>query len=125
MAHSTLHFAAGMAVASVFTLPPLLAAWWRRRPLARPFARWCLTSYAVGIFAVVPGILRRLGVPDAICDHPRMNIFLLYPWINDVKPGAVTSGPLIMGAMLGGQYLLLLAALMLARRRLTQRNPRL
>lgn len=115
MAHSTLHFALGMAVGSIPTLPPLLAAWARSKPLAPRFTRWFAASFGVGLYAVAPAVLRQLGVPDAICDHPAMNVFLLYPWINIVKPGAITSGPLILGAMLGGQYALLIAALAHAR----------
>lgn len=111
MAHATLHFAVGMAVGSAIAVPPLLAAWVRGRPLAAPFARWFAISYAVGTYAVAPGLLRRAGVPDCICDHPGMNVFLLYPWINDVKPGAVTMGPLVLGAFLGAQYGLLVLAL--------------
>lgn len=118
MAHSTLHVAAGMAVATVVTLPPVLAAWRRGRPLSPPFARWFLACYAAGTYAVVPGILRRLGVPDAVCDAPIMNIFLFYPWINIIKPGGITMGPLVLGAFLGFQYLLLIAAL------ITRRRPR-
>jgi hypothetical protein len=121
MAHSTLHFALGMAVGSIPMLPPLLSAWARTKPLAPPFARWFAVSYGVGLFAVVPALLRNLGVPDALCDHPAMNVFLFYPWINIAKPGAITSGPLILGAILGGQYALLLAAL--AHTRWRHRQP--
>ena len=112
MAHSTLHFAVGMVVGSACTVPPLLSAWARQHPLHPPFARWFLSSCAVGLYAALPGLLRHLGVPDAVCDSPWMNVFLLYHEINVVKPGAVTSGPLIMGAILGGQYALLIAALL-------------
>ncbi len=116
MAHSTLHFAAGLALGSAATLPPLLKAWARGNTLAPQFARMFAISYATGIYAVIPAILRHLGVPDAICDAPIMNIFLLYPWINIVKPGAITSGPLILGALLGMQYAILLLALIWVKR---------
>jgi hypothetical protein len=100
-----------MAVGSLFTVPPLLTAWLRKAPLASQFSRWFIASYAVGVYATIPGILRRLGAPDSLCDGWWMNVFLFYPWINEVKPGAETMGPLVLGACLGGQYLLLLCAL--------------
>ncbi|MCE9614020.1 MAG: hypothetical protein K8T26_07055 [Lentisphaerae bacterium] len=117
MAHSTLHFAVGMALGTAVSLPPLIADWTRRRPLAPRFARWFVVSYATGTYAVIPAILRQLGVHDAICDGPWMNVFLLYPWMNAVKPGAVTSGPLALGALLGFQYLLLILAIAWTRHR--------
>ncbi|MDA0578132.1 MAG: hypothetical protein O3B24_08535 [Verrucomicrobia bacterium] len=115
MAHSTLHFAAGLAIGSAAALPPLLCAWHRGQQLAPAFARWFAIGYATGTFAVVPAILRNLGVPDAICDGPWMNVFLLYPWMNAVKPGAVTMGPLVLATILGAQYALLIAALVWTR----------
>jgi hypothetical protein len=111
MAHSALHFSFGMAVGSVFTIPPLVKAWFGKARLSPHFARWFIVSYAAGVYATMPGILRRLGLPDATCDAWWMNVFLLYPWINEIKPGAETMGPLLLGACLGGQYLLLLVAL--------------
>jgi hypothetical protein len=117
MAHSTLHFAAGMAVGSAVTLPPLLIAWARGEQLSRHFTRAFAASYAAGVYAVVPAILRNLGVPDAVCDGRWMNVFLLYPWINAVKPGATTMGPLVLGACLAAQYGMLILALARARMR--------
>jgi hypothetical protein len=117
MAHSTLHFAAGMAVGSAAALPPLLAAWRSGRRLAPPFARWFVVTYTAGAFAVIPGALRQLGVPDAVCDGPWMNVFFFYHWINALKPGGQTMGPLVLGAMLGVQYALLVAAVARPRRR--------
>jgi hypothetical protein len=45
-----------------------------------------------------------------------MNIFVIYPILNDIKPGGITLGPLLLGACLGTQYLLLVAALWHTRR---------
>jgi hypothetical protein len=117
MAHSTLHFSAGWILGSIFTAPSLARAWAGRQHLSLRFRNWFLVSYAMGIYAVMPGILRRLGVPDAVCDGWWMNIFVLYPLINDIKRGAVTSGPLMLGACLGFQYVLLVAAVWRCRRR--------
>ncbi|MDA0991434.1 MAG: hypothetical protein O3A51_11870 [Verrucomicrobia bacterium] len=117
MAHSTLHFTIGALVGSGLALPTLCRAWFAKRPWSFAFKRWFVWSAVWGTVAVLPGLLRRLGVPDAICDGPWMNICLLYPWINSVKPGGETMGPLMLGAFLGCQYLALVAALAWMQRR--------
>ena len=124
MAHSTLHFSFGMVIGSLFALPAYFGAWLKERRPSIFFKQWILWSYAAGTYAVIPGILRRCGVDDAICDAAWMNVFLLYPWMNAVKPGAETMGPLVLGALLGGQYLVLLFALAGALRRRRQDDSR-
>lgn len=122
MAHSSLHFAFGMSLGSLVTVPPLLCAWARREPLSAKFRNWFLASYAAGSFAVIPGVMRRLGVSDAVCDGWWMNIFLLYPAINHIKDGGMTMGPLLMGGILGVQYLALIIALAVQLRRQQRKN---
>jgi len=110
MAHSTLHFSLGWMAGTAFAAPALLRAWISGRRLSPHFRRWFLASYLSGIYAVTPGILRRIGVPDGICDGWWMNVFVLYPLVNAWKSGAVTMGPLVLGACLGIQYVALVAA---------------
>lgn len=111
MAHATLHFTVGMAAGTVIAAPYLISSVWRGRALAGPFRFWLLASYAGGIYAVVPALLRRLGMSEAICSGWSMNIFLFHPWITQVKPGGETMGPLLLGAMLAFQYWTLILAL--------------
>lgn len=117
MAHSAMHFSLGMIVASAFSLPPLVRAWQRGRLLSGAFLRWFVLSGAMGAYAVLPGVLRRCGVPDRVCDGWWMNVFLFYPWLNRVKPGAMTSGPLLLGLCLALYYGVLVAAIVTQRRR--------
>lgn len=117
MAHSTLHFSLGMVAGSALTLPALLAAWRRGRPLAMKFLRWLTLSWALGALAVVPGFLGRMGVPSHVCDAWWMNVFLFYPLLNALKKGGDTMGPIILSACFAGQYLLLLSALYARTRR--------
>ena len=112
MAHSALHFSAGMALGTVAALPPLVRRAARGEiTLSRSFTVWFAASYACGAWAIVPALLRRLGVPEGVCDSAWMNVFFLHPWLNRVKPGGATMGPLVLAAFLGAQYLCLLAAL--------------
>jgi hypothetical protein len=117
MAHSSLHFALGMAAGAAASARPLLRAWLRDEPVSGPFRRWFLTSLAGGTFAVFPSILGRLGVPPPVCESPLMNVFLLHHWIDRVKPGATTMGPILLGAAFAAQYALLVLAVFRAGRR--------
>ncbi len=116
MAHSSLHFSVGWVVGSLCSLPLSRRMLRKGRRLSAAFRVWFVVSYAVGIYAAFPGILRRLGVQDAVCDGWWMNVFLLYPFLNEVKPGAVTMGPIVMGACLGLQYAALVAAVWYVKR---------
>jgi len=116
MAHSALHFAIGMAAGSACAAAPLLRAWRSGLPVARPYFRWFAASLAGGAFAVTPSLLRRIGLPEAVCESAWMNVFLLHPLINRLKPGGITMGPLLMGAAFAAQYAVLLLALFRARR---------
>lgn len=108
MAHSTVHFSVGMITGIACGAPLLLRAWRECQRVAQRATQWLLLAWALGIFAEFPGILRRLRVPDQICDGPWMNIFLLYPLINEAKPGGQTMGPILMAMLFGCQYALLL-----------------
>jgi hypothetical protein len=121
MAHSAIHFSVGMAVAAAAAMPTLLRGWQRDEPLAERLRRWFAWSLAAGTFAVFPAILRRLGVPAAVCEAGWANLFLFHPLINRLKPGGETMGPLLLGAGLAFHYAVLLAAVLRARRRATRR----
>lgn len=111
MAHSSLHFAFGMTLGSLISAPRFVRALRNREALSGHFRYWFIASYAAGTFAIIPGVLRRLGASNALCDGWWMNLFLFYPTINALKAGGQTMGPLLMGAILGLQYLSLVLAL--------------
>ena len=119
MAHSALHFSLGMAVASLFCLPSLLRAWRARARLAAPFLKWILLTWALGIYAVIPGILRRLGAAEAVCDGEWMNIFLFYPALNALIPRGTILGIFAIALAFSLQYFILVAAI----RRQSQSPP--
>ena len=111
MAHAAIHATAGVAVATVAMLPPLARAWWRGRPLAAHFRNWLLTAGVLAVYAVMPALFRRAGVPEAWCRSPWMNIFLFHPWIAAARPGGGTVGPLMLAAWVIFPYSLMLAAI--------------
>lgn len=124
MAQSTLHFGIGMICATAFTIKPVLQAWLaakggrqssaavegRSTPtMSTVIARWCLWSYAAGLFAVLPAIARRFtGIEPT---RPLWNVFLAYPLIDRLPLPSIILGELVMGTILASQYAILLLAI--------------
>jgi len=110
-ADASVHFALGMAVGSAIGLPPLLRDWAHYRPLSGGFGKWLLLSYGIGLYAIAPSVLRKLGLPEAFSAHLLMNIFLLHPLIDRLRPGGKLVGGGLITAMATAQYGLLLLAI--------------
>ena len=113
MAAATLHFAAGMAVGTAMTAPALRRAWRDRHPLARLMLRAILLVYGLGIYAMTPNLLRRIGCPENICTAWWTNLFLFHRAICCFWKGGRKLGEAAIGALGVLQY----AALLLAVRR--------
>ncbi len=110
MMHSTLHFSLGMVVGTALTCRPLLDAWQRKAPVAAHLRRWLVIAYGLGVYAIVPNLLRRAGVPHEVCEAWFMNIFLLSPLLNRLVQGGTIYGPFVMGSLMLSQYATLLLA---------------
>jgi hypothetical protein len=117
MAHSVFHLAVGVAAGGALLAPHVAGAWLRGRPLASPVARLLVVSYALGVLAVVPNLLARLGVAPTALDAPWMNVFVLHPLIDTWERGGLLIGELAIAAMFIGHYALILAAIAARRRR--------
>ena len=111
MAQSTLHFALGMIAGTAMSFPPLLRARLAGAKLSRHFTGWFLLAYGLGIYAIVPSLLRRAGVPDAVCDGWWMNLFLFHPLLDRLKDGGILLGEILVASGFILQYSLLLAAI--------------
>ena len=81
------------------------------RPCSRLLAQWIFLSYGLGVYAVVPSLLRKAGIPEAICHHPMMNVFLLHPAIDAWRPGGMLIGQLLLVGLFSSQYAALLVAI--------------
>jgi len=99
--------AAGTAVAA----PRLWRQWRARRPMAAAIRRWLLWSYGLGLYAVIPNILLRCGLPDALCRAWWANVFLLHPLLDAMGAGGMYKGAAATAALFATQYLLILAAI--------------
>ncbi len=111
MMHSTLHFSLGMVIGAGLSYRPLREAWRRRAPVAPLLRRWLVVSYGLGLYAIVPNLLRRAGVAHDLCEAWFMNIFLFSSALNHLVQGGNIYGPFVMGLLVVSQYVTLLWAL--------------
>ncbi len=119
MAHTALHFAIGLAVGSAVAAPSVLRALAGRPQTASllPLTRMVLLAWTLGLWAVVPNILRALGMPESFCGGWWMNVFLLHPTLDRLVAGGTLIGGILLAAVLAGQYGLIVLAIALARHR--------
>ena len=111
MTHPTIHFAVGCFAATLLMLPPLCRDGLYGRPLAARFRRWFLVSGALGLVAVIPSLLGRLGLPEPWIRSVWMNVFLLHPWVTEIKSGGAAVGPALLTAWIAFAYGLVLIAI--------------
>lgn len=124
MAHTVLHFAAGLGLGMILAAPALgraLRDAARRRPgthtpLSAPLARLLAGAWELGLFAIIPNILRAMAMPERFCAGGWMNLFLLHPLLDRWVTGGTVIGGFLMVAALSSQYGLLLLAICLTRR---------
>jgi hypothetical protein len=117
MAHANLHMAAGMAAATAVMVWPVLKAWRAEAPLARPVAWMLLSSYALGLWAIVPNLVTSAGLPAGIHQAWWANVFLGHALIDRRNDGGLLVGELVMVAVLAFHYATLVAAMARARKR--------
>lgn len=111
MADRLLHFAVGMTLGVAVFLPAVCHAWQRNAYLSRSVGRMILASLGLGGFAVIPSVLARLGLPVAFCRGWWMNVFVLHPLLDRLRPGGMLIGEVATIALFCCQYVLILIAL--------------
>jgi len=109
MAHSAIHFSVGMIVGTIITLKPLICAWRCGGRLAGRLAKALTTSYALGLYAILPSLLRHFGLSERYAGAWWMNAFLLHPLLSKLKAGGTVLGPVVLSLCFAAQYLCLLA----------------
>lgn len=123
MAHAALHFAAGLAVGMALQSPRLRTALTAGRNIAPTVMRWLGISWGLGLWAIIPSLLRYAGVPESFCGGWWMNLFLFHPLLNHYGPHATIIGAVAFVAGFGFQYAVILAAIVRCRSAGKQ-NPR-
>lgn len=121
MAHSALHFSAGLLAGMTVFAPAVAVAFQRRRGLSRTVGRWIAVSWALGFFAIVPSLLHAAGAPPSFYGGWWMNLFFFHPLLNRLDRGGYLVGAALMGLCFAAQYVVLLAAIV----RMSQRRVQL
>ncbi|MEI6788979.1 MAG: hypothetical protein WCL49_10935 [bacterium] len=111
MAHAALHFAIGLAAGMATQAPRLKQAWTKGKNVAPTVLRWLVVSWSLGVWAIVPSLLRYAGVPEGFCNGWWMNLFLLHPLINQFGPHGTIIGAVAFVIGFTFQYALILAAI--------------
>ncbi len=116
MAESIFHFAVGFAAGTVLFLPALVRRFRTHSKMSAFFVRWVATAFGLGGFAVVPGLLGRMGLPASRLADWWMNIFVLYPFLNSIKKGGFIVGTSVVIACATLMYGALLLAILMAKK---------
>lgn len=116
MAHSALHFSLGMILGTGLFLPRVFRVWKKSTNMARPYARWLVGSAVLGVYAIVPSLLRRIGLSDHFCEGWWMNLFLLHAALQKMKAGGEIFAQALIFFLFAVQYVALLAAIRRIRR---------
>ena len=114
MADSTIHFAAGLAVGTCIFLPTIIRKIRSGEKTAAAVGQMLATSYALAAFSITPNLLRHAGLPEFFCSGWWMNLFLLNPVLDKIKPGGMLVGEILIVLFFIAHYLILLAALAMA-----------
>ncbi|MEI6564067.1 MAG: hypothetical protein WCO42_07160 [bacterium] len=119
MAHTALHFAAGMSVGMLLLTPRLINAWQTRLKLFDSVKNWLIGSWGLGFYAIIPSLLRHTCLPDGFCSGWWMNVFLLHPLINRYFHQHLILADFIFPGWIALQYLVILSAIIRLRNRQT------
>ena len=117
MAHSTMHFAVGLAAGTCILLPQVLAKIKAGEKTCKAIEKLLTCAYILAGFSVIPNILRHSGFPDSFCSGWWMNIFLLNPLLDKLKPGGMLIGEILIVLFFVLHYSIIIAALLRNRSR--------
>lgn len=115
MAHSALHFSIGMAAGTAATLSAVVKAWLGGGKVCRSIGKWLLISYGLGVYAIIPSLLRWSGVPETVSGGWWMNVFLLHPFLTRFKAGGMIPAGFAILLCFVIPYAVILAAIRRAR----------
>ena len=117
MTHTAFHFAVGLTVGTLLALPRVMELWSSGDPLYGRIRQWILLSNALGILAVVPAVLVKIGLVSGPLHGWGWNIFLLYTFFETFWPNTTILGAAATTGLLGLQYIVTVAAVFRARAR--------
>ena len=117
MTESIFHFAAGLSTGTVVFLPGLARRMAAGERMSAFFAKWFAVAFGLALFAISPGMLARVGMPERFLTSWWMNIFFFYPILNSVHSGGFVIGTACILACVAAMYFALLLAIAKSRRK--------
>jgi hypothetical protein len=121
VAHVNVHLALGIAAGTAATMIPVARAWLAGRPLARPVAIMIGLSYALGLWAIAPNILTKLGVH--VAGAWWADIFMLHTSLDRALRGGLLVGEVAIAAAFVFHYAVITAAIVRVTRRSGASSP--
>jgi hypothetical protein len=121
VAHVNIHLALGIAAGTAGTMIPVARAWFAGRPLARPIAVMIGISYALGLWAIAPNILTKLGVH--VAGAAWADIFVLHTSVDRALRGGLLVGEVAIATAFVFHYAVIIAALVRVTRRSGASSP--
>jgi len=97
-----------MLVGSAYMLPRLWRKWKQSAPLSKTIGVWIIISGVLGLYATLPGMLRRLTATGEWATAWWTNIFLFYAMIEKLSLPSIALGELCAASIFATQYALIL-----------------
>ncbi len=92
-------------------LPRLWRKWKQKSHLAQTIGAWIIISGALGIYATLPSILRRICGGGEWTTAWWTNIFLFYSFIEKIDFPSIALGELCAASIFVAQYAIILLAI--------------
>jgi hypothetical protein len=111
-----MHFSVGLFAGTCAFLPVTIRRIRAGSRMASAVGILIAGAYLTALFAVIPNLARRAGVPEFICSGWWMNLFLLHPLMDHAKKGGMLVGEVLTVICFLVQYAIVLAAIARLRR---------
>ena len=111
MAHSTMHFAVGLAVGTALLIPAVLKKIRDCEKTSAATGKLLAVSYTLAFTAIIPNLLRHSGIPDTFCSGWWMNLFFFNPLLDKLKSGGMLIGEVLILLFFCIHYAIIIAGI--------------
>jgi hypothetical protein len=85
--------------------------------------KWILISWILGFIAIIPNLLRQVGLSESIVRSPWMNLFVFHFALENLNAGGILRGGICIIFCFTLQYSLVLIAVLRAKKYIPQYSP--
>lgn len=109
MAHAALNLGVGILAGTVW-------GWGRARQKgqapSRALGALLLRAYGLGLWALIPSLLRCIGLSVRVTGHPLMNLFFLHPILDRWQKSDTAVAALLLTGLFALHYVILVRAVL-------------